>query len=336
MTDLRHVPFIHSVLKPSALVTELLSEYELGTGVDCSLLAHNLNDTYMVRAHGNRFILRVYQAQHSESIDYEVDLLLHLARKGLSVSVPVARKDGTHATALTAPEGLRFAVLFTYANGQAVTTASQSPKVSRVYGRTLASIHSAAQDFVTQHSRAPSDLSRLLEGPLSILYPFLAHRPDDWRRLQAIADQLRTYMAQVPQGTMDAGPCHGDAHGGNANLSEDGSITFFDFDLCADGWRAYDTAVFHWGAAMGIPRLGRSKEEAAALCESFMEGYGESRTLSDADLKAIPLMKVLRQVWFMGFTAANSDNWGPQETDDRYFDREIAFLNHLTASAEKA
>ena len=50
---------------------------------------------------------------------YELDLLTHLQRKGAPVSSPIPRKDGSFTHLLHAPEGDRYAVLFTYAPGDA-------------------------------------------------------------------------------------------------------------------------------------------------------------------------------------------------------------------------
>jgi thiamine kinase-like enzyme len=40
---------------------------------------------------------------------------------------------------------------------------------------------------------------------------------------------------------LEIGFCHGDFHGGNA-CQKDGSFTFYDFDCCGWGYRAYDLA----------------------------------------------------------------------------------------------
>jgi hypothetical protein len=50
-------PVIQSLHSPQALVTEVLSGYDIGYPVDCKLLSHNLNDTYLVSVGERCYIL---------------------------------------------------------------------------------------------------------------------------------------------------------------------------------------------------------------------------------------------------------------------------------------
>ena len=50
-------------------------------------------------------------------------------------------------------------------------------------------------------------------------------------------------MERLPISALQPGFCHGDASGGNAHISGR-TITFFDFDCCGCGFRAYDVAVY--------------------------------------------------------------------------------------------
>jgi Ser/Thr protein kinase RdoA (MazF antagonist) len=51
-------------------------------------------------------------------IEWELDLLIHLDRKGVPVAAPVAKKDGIFLSFLNQPEGQRGAALFSYAEGE--------------------------------------------------------------------------------------------------------------------------------------------------------------------------------------------------------------------------
>lgn len=329
-----YFPVIQSLLSVNALLSEVISVYDIGSFVACTLLAHNLNDTYLVSTSENRYILRIYQAPRmvgrtwrSESdILYELDLLLHLKRKGVSVSIPLARKDGTFLRVLQAPEGPRPAVLFTYASGDPVTPPRQHSTLSRLYGCAVAEIHTAASDFVSPHLRLELDLTYLLDISLQTIQPVLAHRADDWSYLLHLADTLKERIVLLPAQALDSGVCHGDAQGGNAHILEEKMLTFFDFDVCGHGWRAYDLAVFYWGAALGKSRLGWSDEQVEHLWRAYLEGYLERRSLSELDLQSIPLFVAVRHFWFLGLNTANWDYWGGSAVDAQFFDRELAFL----------
>jgi Ser/Thr protein kinase RdoA (MazF antagonist) len=137
---------------------------------------------------------------------------------------------------------------------------------------------------------------------------------------------LKEHIAGLPAQALDSGVCHGDAQGGNAAISEEKILTFFDFDVCGHGWRAYDLALFYWGVALGKSRLGWNDEQVERLWTAYLTGYLERRSLSDLDLQAVPLFVAVRHIWFLGLHTANWGYWGWSAVDDRFFDRELTFL----------
>lgn len=124
------------------------------------------------------------------------------------------------------------------------------------------------------------------------------------------------------------GACHGDLTGANASLAADGTLTFFDFEYCGLGFRAYDLATFRWGAAMGPHRLGTDDR---ALWSAFLAGYAERRPVLAPDLAAIPPLVAARHFWYLGLQMANWDYWGRVEVNDEFFDRELGFLRDWVA-----
>jgi Ser/Thr protein kinase RdoA (MazF antagonist) len=247
---------------------------------------------------------------------YEVDVLNHLAGKGVPVATPIARIDGSYLQRVDAPEGPRQLVLFSYAPGEDVWGRDE---YVAPYGRAAAAIHAATDDFASPHARFPLDLAELLDRPLASIEPHLTHRPDDWSYLQRVADNLRDRVTAIPSAELERGFCHGDLHGGNAH-GEDGRLTFFDFDCCGPGWRAYDVAVFLWSATLGAPKQARRRWEA------FLAAYREGRDMREIDLAAVPLFVAIRHIWLLGLHAGNGQDWGYGWQDDRYYDRALQFL----------
>ncbi len=246
-----YFPVVHSVPDPSALVSEVLVDYDIGQVIACNFLKYGLNDTYLVRTSDNSYILRVYRfGWRSEAdIHYELDLLGHLRSQGVPVSTPIAAREGDRLRGVYTPEGERTVVLFTYAPGQRFNLEADDQR--RAYGRAVAAIHHASDAFVSSHARFHLDVAHLIDQPLSRFLPFLAHRPNDQIYMQTLAEKLRTGIASMPTAELDFGFCHGDCHGGNAHIAPDNTIvTFFDFDCGGPGWRAYDLAVFRWGCAL--------------------------------------------------------------------------------------
>ncbi|GHO97483.1 hypothetical protein KSF_075310 [Reticulibacter mediterranei] len=329
-------PVTYSVLSSDILQERVLSHYAFEAPITCRLLVHGFHDHYLVQTANGKYMLRVYQAPRSigrtwrtsSDVLYEIDLLLHLHRKGVAVSVPVARKDGTLLQTLQAPEGPRQAVLFTYVEGVELSPASIDEMGSRLYGSTVAELHNAADDFTSTHARFSLDQVFLIEASLNATRPLLVEqRQKEWKYLVQTAQLVKERLEWFVQQGLETGACHGDAQGGNASLSGEKKLTFFDFDCCGYGWRAYELAVFYWAAALGKNRLGKSAEEVEQLWMAYLAGYQERRPLKEIDKQAIPLLVIARHFWFLGANTANWDYWGWNRADEAFFKRELDFLH---------
>jgi Ser/Thr protein kinase RdoA (MazF antagonist) len=315
-----HFPVTHSILSTQAIIIDLLPNYEIETPTDCRFLQPGLNDTFLVNTQGAKYILRVYRKDWRSlaDINYELEALQHLQRSGIDISVPIERKDGNLIGSVMAPEGLRYVVLFTYAPGKQPDYETEKEREAYLYGKAVAKIHAATDTFQSSHDRFPLNLDYLLAAPMRSLQPFLAHRPEDWEYLTRFAEKLRLGVKDLPLSNLEIGFCHGDFHSGNAHLDRDEKITFFDFDCCGIGWRAYELATFRHGA-----RLHKQDEK---MWPSFLNGYSETRKLSDLDIQSTQYFVPIRHFWFLGLVTSNGCDWGFDYLNDRYFDRSLKFF----------
>lgn len=317
------LPVVHSILATTTLAAEIAPDYEIGQPVECRFLNQGLNDTYLVKTVDDSYILRVYRLNWRSLSDilYEVDLLTHLGRRRAPVSVPIARRDGRFSRIMRMPEGNRHAVLFTYARGDPPAWPPDEA-YCRLYGSAAAEIHSGLDDFSSDHERFPIDLDYLLDRPLQAILPFLQNRLDDAEYVRGLADRLKERVTLL-DGALQQGVCHGDFHGGNCHVSDDKALTFFDFDCCGRGWRAFDIATFRWGA-----KLNGADEK---IWSAFLEGYTARRALSEVDREAVPLFVLIRHIWLLGLHTANASDWGAGWLNKRYFDRGLKFLRDWEA-----
>lgn len=317
-------PVTHSILSASALLTYIQERYDIGDGIECLLLNRGLNDTYLLRTSTGKYILRVYRTgwRSLSNILYELDMLLHLHRKNVPVSFPLVMKDRGIYSTLNTLEGPRQIVLFTYAEGEPPPF-PEDEAYSLAYGRAVAQIHHALDDFTSQHTRFLLDFDHLLERPLRTTLPLLEDRPEDQAYLLLLANELKERVVDLPMGQLEWGACHGDFHGGNAHITQDQQVVFFDFDCGGPGWRAYDIAVFRWGMALN--------QQGEKLWESFLAGYMQQRPLQAIDLAAVPLFVLIRQIWFLGLHASNAPDWGYGFLNKYYFDSNIKFLKEWAA-----
>jgi Ser/Thr protein kinase RdoA (MazF antagonist) len=309
-------PVTSSILSSEALRAHVGATYGIPAPTGCRFLHRGLNDSYLIRTARSQYIARVYRSgwRAEPDILYELELLLHLDRSGVAVSTPIPQKDGRLIRTVAAPEGDRPLVLFTHVGGR---RSSFDEADSHRYGRAVAALHEAMDSFQSEQPRFALDLKHLLLQPLSTLVPRLEHRPQDCDYLRGLADRLRERAAELPLAELEWGACHGDCHGGNAHVDEANRLTFYDFDCCGAGWRAYEVAVFRWNM--------RLAGKPDGLWEAFLQGYTERRTLSDPDMRGVPLFAAMRQYWFLSLPTVNGDDWG-MNVVDWYVDEGLKFL----------
>jgi Ser/Thr protein kinase RdoA (MazF antagonist) len=185
-------PAQSSTLSSQALVKWLSASYRLRPPLSCVLHWKGINDTYKVTTSKSTFYLRVYVHgwRTKEEVKAEVDLLKALASRGLPVSKPVKCLDGSYVQEFTAPEGTRFAVLFTGAEG--VQCLDPSKRESFTYGALAAKIHNCTDRLRGVYQRFHIDTQHLVDEPLKTLQPFLDHRRKDFVFCKTLAKQPRS------------------------------------------------------------------------------------------------------------------------------------------------
>jgi Ser/Thr protein kinase RdoA (MazF antagonist) len=288
-----------------------------------------VNDTYrvQVRAGGRtrKAYLRVYRHRWRtrRQIQGEVDLLLSLRQRRADVAYPIAKPDGTCIEELQAPEGRRYAVLYSAAQG---VMPRLDAALCRRFGRLAGALHAHCDASGERFSRArfsrpPLDLENLVRAPLRTIAGFIESRRSDVGELKAVARQLSARVTSLlPARAPEFGLCHGDLYAGNLARSATGRLTLFDFDNCGYGWRAYDLADFLWTRGAGFTRAARLQR--ARDWNAFVEGYRSARALSAAELQAAHAFVPLRLIWLMGLhirlRADRGANWvGPAYIDER-------------------
>ncbi|OGO35677.1 MAG: hypothetical protein A2147_04105 [Chloroflexi bacterium RBG_16_57_8] len=311
-------PVTYSILSADALLAEVAHAYPIATPVSCQLLRRRSNDTYVLTTCGDRdYLVRVYRARGPtrSEIAYELELITHLAAKGVPVSVPIAAYDGALLHPLVAPEGTRHLVLLTYARGTQLSWDKEEH--SYLAGGIAAMVHSASDDFTSQHAHTCWDLVSLIDTPLAATRPFFGHRREDWSYLEGLAARLRARVSAAAKSGLDWGPCHGDLNGGDIFLTEDQTATVIDFARCGLGWRSYDLAGIQWVAL---------KQDTNRIWDAFLKGYTEKRGLATGDLAAVPLFHAICHLLRLGILAENTADWGSLLLDNWLLDEELAFF----------
>jgi Ser/Thr protein kinase RdoA (MazF antagonist) len=315
-------PVTRSILSTSALAEYLTASYDIGRVKRCVLYSPGVNDTYeIITERGDRFFLRVYRTPWRSygDVAYEIDALNHLRRKGFPAAYPVVGFSGLDIARIQAPEGERCVVLFTLAPGKEANYDVDGEPKARQYGQAMADLHNALDDFESEHQRPHLDVDTLIFSPLRLVEPYLKHRPQDWDYLTDFIERLVKRIQTLPMDELEWGFCHGDLQGHHHHISDHGTLTFFDFDCCGYGIRAYDLAVFHW--------CFHQEDNQDVMWAAYRQGYQEVRPLTEVNLAAIPLFICARYTWHMGLHTGNAADWGRDWLDDGYFDRALKKLH---------
>jgi len=309
-------PVISSILDPAALASEILPGFGVDGISECAFYSGGFNHTYQVKTRaGSTFYLRAYRLQWRTLADvrYELDVLEHLKSKGFPAIRPVPYQDGQLFCAVPAPEGTRYLALFSEATGPEISYDHEPEQMAQRYGRAVAQMHNALDDFSSPHLRFHKDIEHFIDRPLRNIEPLLSRRTDDWSTLKRFAETLRQRILALPADELEQGFCHGDLQGYHAKVAQDGTLTFFDFDCGGYGYRAYDLAVFLWCC--------RLEEAVAVRWESFLNGYRETRAIKDA----VPLFVCARYLWHISVHAQNTPDWGIGWLDG-FFDEHLQRL----------
>ncbi len=319
MTAVQHFPIARSILSAEALAELVESAYGLPV-VECRLIKAMILDTYRVTTSKGLYILRVYPHKRRSlpEITSELDFLVYLHTQGSPVSIPIEQKSGEYLLTISAPEGVRYGALFTYADGQPL---GENPASVRAYGRAIAQIHAIADTMPQKLTRAPLDLEMLLERPLRDLERVFEDRHDDWAFLRHVGDKIRPKIAALSTEAPAYGLCHGDVGAANVHVSENDQLTIFDFDFCGPGWRAYDVANF-------------LTDESEEVVGEFLAGYEEIRVIPQHERDTFPLFQALQSIWVLGIRADYVNDWGMMYFPDRFVNNVLKFIRETAGKIE--
>ena len=292
-----------SFIAAESVAEIVAAEYGSAAPVSAKLFSKLLrtqdNDHYLVTAgNGDQYAFRIYQQgdryQRAEAdYLYELEWLTFLGARGLPVSFPIPRRDGSQLGRLDAPEGSRHYAMFSLAQGEPLSL--KDPDQLYLMGESMARIHMASNDFVTHHGREPLDLANLLDRPLErIQNSWHDEQADNLDLVRTAAEEAREeLLALLPAFPADGwGPVGGDFHESSVYFDAANRPTFFNFDLCGPGWRAYDIAAFLSNANL--------MHAPAERAEAFFAGYFAERPLAEEEHAAISPFLTIRRIWVMG------------------------------------
>lgn len=313
-------PVSNSNLSPSHLGIFVQKRYFPEQQVECRILKTGISDTYLIVTPGKHFIFRVYSFQWRTpaEISEELRLLEHLQAKGIPVSYPIADLENIFIHSFAAPEGERFGVLFSFAEGDKVL--NFDPETHFRVGKLMAEMHLHTRDFVL--NRITYTEKELLIDSLAQLGRFLPEETEEMRYMKSVQQYLVTELQNADQSRLRKGAVHLDLWFDNMNVTPDGNITFFDFDFCGNGWLCLDMAYY----MLQIHSTEKDDAEREVKTSHFLQGYESVTPVSDEEKRLIPMLGICLYFFYLGIQSQRYDNWSNVFLNEIYLKRFINLL----------
>ena len=315
-------PAIYSTLSPQALITGVLTRYELGAIKQCLFWNRGLSDVYLVETAAKSYILKIshHHWRSKSDIQFELEFLDFLHRHDLPVANALKTIDDRLFVTIHAVEGDRYAALFDYAPGE-IPQGDLSIAQSTILGQTLGKIHQTSLQFDSSTSRQPLNLEYLLEDSLSAISPYLCHRSNDLNYLKDTVARIKQQLACLKQVSPLWSVCWGDPHSGNVHFTSDNQITLFDFDQCGYGWRIFDLAKFL--------QVSLSAGINCKVRDAFFSGYQEVQELTDLEMSSLQLLTQMAHIWVWAISINTSTIHNCSRLNSYYVNKRLHQLKRL-------
>jgi homoserine kinase type II len=254
----------------------LLAEYDIGAPKSFKGIAEGVeNSNFLLHADRGAYILTLYEKRVSAGdLPFFLDLLEHLASRGIACPQPVRTRAGAQSTTLKD----RPAALLTFLEGVSLSR----PRAGHcaAAGAALAALHAATGDFAPRRTNALS-----LPGWRRLAKAVLPHA-------DTVEDGLAELIATELEGLEDGWPAdlpsgiiHADLFPDNVLFVGSNVSGLIDFYFACDDFYAYDLAVMlnAWCFEPG-GRFSRAKSQ------SLIGAYCRHRQLSAREIAALPML----------------------------------------------
>jgi Ser/Thr protein kinase RdoA (MazF antagonist) len=210
----------------SRIAEQILEHWEHDQG-SAQFFRSSTNFVYVFRKGGERSFLRFADSAErtGAEISAEMALLGFVASKGMTVTTPIASKNGRCVEEVEADLGTFHAVVFAELQGSQGAIEELSTAQFEVWGATLGKLHAMMplyQDPRLSARRSWRD--HLTQAQISL--------PKDEPRVLAEFDHIISWLSALPVTETNYGLIHGDFELDNLFWQDD-TIAMLDFDDCS-------------------------------------------------------------------------------------------------------
>lgn len=290
-----HFPTSHSILADFPLCEFLILKYNFSENSSCQLIKSWVNDTYLIQDGNQKYIFRVYRFNWRSQLEIEAELnfINFLKEKNISVSYPILDASNNWIQTFQAPEGERYGVLFSYAEGEKRMTLN--PKIHFNIGEIIAKIHKNSLGL--QGNRIHYTLDILLKDSFRKISRFLSEEDSELMFLKKTKQYIYNYFKKADHSSFRKGMVHLDIWADNIHIDKDDNFTIFDFDFCGNGWLVLDFA-YHLVMLFITTSDKEIYEHKAA---EFKKGYQNVTQLHEVELQSYPHIGATLLFYYLGF-----------------------------------
>lgn len=309
----RVFPVIDSTLCTEQLALWVAAQYGFKM-VICRLLKTNMNHSYGVTADNEDYILRVYNHKHrnAQQVMEEVRLL-NMLKGSVWVSYPIANAEGAFVQQINAPEGNRCVVLFSYARGKKIRHLTK--ELSCCIGTETGRLHSITRNMGVE--RMNYSVDTLINRAHGLLAQYMPAEMEEMKFIKASAGVLSEAFGRVQPAT---GVVHLDIWYDNMAITEDGTVTLYDFDNCGNGWLILDIGYY----CMQLFYIEGSRDEYEEKRMAFINGYRSITEVTEEELKLVPYAGLAIWIYYLGLAAERFDYFGNIFLSENYLKMMIA------------
>lgn len=330
--NMTHFPVTSTTLSATALGQFAIEKYNLSPNATCQLFRTGINHTYFITDGEHKYVLRVYcyNWRSKHEIQAEMDLLLLLKQNNISISYPIPDRNKQFIQDINAPEGLRHAVLFSFAEGGKMRFMDEATcfKIGLLMGQ----LHQITVDKTC--NRIAYNSESLLRKPYVQALQRFPTENREMQYLKTVCDRITQTFESVDHAKISKGIVHLDIWYDNMSITEENQITIFDFDFCGNGPLVLDVAYF----CKQLLHIENNKVEYEKKKEQFLKGYQSIRSLTVEELHLIPEAGAAIWIFYLGVQSQRFD-WSNVFLTENYLKlmhvaRLKAWLDYYTIISE--
>lgn len=315
-------PVIDSTLSAAHLVLFVQEKYGFTENTSCKLFRTGINHTYMISDNEDKYVLRIYSYnwRTETEISEELRLIILLKENNIAVSYPIHDKDKNYIQTLQAPEGLRYVVLFSFAEGKKVRNLTE--KTCYSIGSLMANIHKTTIN--QEVKRIEYNANTLTQLPYQYATKHFAESLEEMQFVKSASKHLTELFDKFDSEKLRYGVVHLDLWYDNMSIEDESTITVFDFDFCGNGWLLFDIAYF----TMQLFNTEPDAKIFKSKLESFYNGYQSVTPITNEEKAIIPYAGLAIWIFYLGIQSQRFDNWSNIFLSENYLKHFIGIIKN--------